>query len=77
MLESIRKNKHYLFFILISFIFLMVGSVMYPLNMLSTHGNIFGIIAAILFVSYALVYFLWIRKREFMEFYLMHYSLRR
>ncbi len=66
MFESAKKQRHYIFFIAVSFIFLVISSELYPLNMLSTHGDIFGLASAVLFVAYAFFYLTGKESRKMM-----------
>lgn len=56
MIEYLRRQKRYIFFILVSFFFLIVGNSLLELDYLSTYGILFGLAAAVLFLAYAFVF---------------------
>lgn len=56
MLERIKEQKYYLYFLVISFLFLLTANSMTVLDYIYTYGVILGCISASLFIAYALLF---------------------
>ncbi|MDE1871060.1 MAG: hypothetical protein KGI06_02360 [Candidatus Micrarchaeota archaeon] len=64
MLKLLKNQKYYIFFIIVSFAFLVTVNSTYMLNFLYTYGTAFGAVSAIAFVAYAFIYLLGIKTRK-------------
>jgi hypothetical protein len=64
MLEYIKNQKYYIFFIIVSFCFLIIANSMSVLDYLSTYAILFGLMGAALFAIYAFFFLLKIRDKK-------------